>query len=151
MMGANDMLAVAVVADLSPRPAARVPVDAVMWQVVDEMTQRGRGAVVVEDEGALVGIFTERDLINRLDHTDPLWSHVVVSDVMTPYPMVIRLRDSLGEAVRRLTQGHRRHLPIVDDHGAVIGMLSIRDVLSYVARRFPEELMNLPPDPHHES
>ena len=122
-----------------------------MWKVVSEMKTKGRGAVLVEEDGALVGIFTERYLLNRVDYTDPLWSHVGVRDVMTPHPMVIRPDDSLSEALRRLTQGHRRHLPIVDARGHVLGLISIRDILTYVAERFPEEMMNLPPHPDHES
>ena len=146
-----SMLALTTVADVQMRPHARVEVDAPMWKVVDEMKTKGRGAVLVEEDGALVGIFTERDLLNRLDHRDVLWSHVLVRDVMTPHPMVVRREDSLAEAVRRLTQGRRRHLPVVDGKGAVLGLVSIRDILSYIAGRFPEELMNLPPDPRHES
>jgi len=144
-------LATATVGELSPRPHARVGVDDAMWKVVAEMTTKGRGAVLVEDDGALVGIFTERDLLNRIDYSDALWSHVVVRDVMTPHPMVIRPDDSLSEAVRRLTQGHRRHLPIVDDRGRVLGLISIRDILTHIAERFPEDMMNLPPHPDHES
>lgn len=150
--GGMSMLALATVGDLSPRAHACVPVGAPMWKVVDAMKTHGRGCVlVIEDTGALVGIFTERDLLSRVDHTDALWSHVVVSDIMTPHPMVIRPADSLAEAMRRLTQGRRRHLPIVDDHGTVIGLMSIRDILTYIASRFPEDMMNLPPDPNHES
>jgi len=144
-------LAVARVADLSPRPHARVAIDDAMWKVVAEMAAKGRGAVLVEEAGALVGIFTERDLLNRVDYGDALWSHLVVGDVMTPHPMVIRPDDSLSEALRRLTVGHRRHLPVVDDHGHVLGLISIRDILSYIAERFPEDMMNLPPHPDHES
>jgi CBS domain-containing protein len=144
-------LATARVSELSPRPHARVGVEDAMWKVVSEMTAKGRGAVLVEDDGALVGIFTERDLLNRVDYSDALWSHVVVRDVMTPHPMVIRPDDSLSEALRRLTQGHRRHLPIVDDRGRVVGLISIRDILSYIADRFPEDMVNLPPHPDHES
>jgi len=145
------MLANARVDALSPRPAARVAAGDAMWKVVEQMTALGRGAVLVEEDGALVGIFTERDLLNRVDYTDQLWSHLIVRDVMTPHPMVIRPQDSLSEALRRLTAGHRRHLPIVDERGRVLGMLSIRDILSFVAERFPEEMMNLPPHPDHES
>jgi len=46
-----------------------------MWKVVGEMKSKGRGAVLVEEDGALVGIFTERDLLNRVDYGDALWSH----------------------------------------------------------------------------
>jgi len=151
MNGGMEALAIARVADLSARPAARVTADDAMWKVVEQMTALGRGAVLVEEDGALVGIFTERDLLNRVDYTDQLWSHLIVRDVMTPHPMVIRPDDSLSEALRRLTAGHRRHLPIVDERGHVLGMVSIRDILTFVAERFPEEMMNLPPHPDHES
>ena len=148
--GGMRALAVTLVEQVQPRPHATVDVGDAMWKVVDEMKAKGRGAVLVEDNGALVGIFTERDLMSRVDHDDALWSHVVVRDVMTPHPTVIRRGDSLAEALRRLIQGRRRHLPIVDDHGAVLGLISIRDVLVYIAGRFPEELINLPPNPDHE-
>jgi CBS domain-containing protein len=144
-------LAAATVGELSPRPHARVDAGDAMWKVVGEMKTKGRGAVLIEEDGALVGIFTERDLLNRIDYGDALWSHVVVRDVMTPHPMVIRPDDSLSEALRRLTQGHRRHLPIIDNRGKVLGLISIRDILTHIAERFPEDMMNLPPHPDHES
>jgi CBS domain-containing protein len=149
--GGMQALASATVGELSPRPHAQVSVDDAMWKVVAEMSAKGRGAVLVEDGGALVGIFTERDLLNRVDYSDALWSHVVVRDVMTPHPMVIRPDDSLSEALRRLIQGHRRHLPIVDERGHVLGLISIRDILTHIAERFPEDMVNLPPHPDHES
>jgi signal-transduction protein with cAMP-binding, CBS, and nucleotidyltransferase domain len=149
--GGMRKLAITQVMDLPPRQWASVEVSDAMWKVVDAMKAKGRGAVLVEENGKLVGIFTERDLVSRLDHTDVLWSHVIVKDVMTPHPTVVRPYDSVAEAMRLLTQGHRRHLPIVDDKGVVQGLLSIRDILSYVASKFPEEMMNLPPTPDHES
>jgi CBS domain-containing protein len=146
-----EALANARIDDLALRPHASVAIDAAMWKVVEQMKAKDRGAVVVEDGGALVGIFTERDLLNRVDHSDPLWSHLLVRDVMTPHPMVIHADDSLSEALRKMIQGHRRHLPVVDERARVLGMLSIRDVLNFVAERFPEEMVNLPPHPDHES
>lgn len=151
MTGASQALAGAKVRDLSPRPHARASAGDAMWKVVAEMKATGRGAVLVEDDGKLVGIFTERDVLNRLDYGDPLWCHMVVRDVMTPHPTIIQPEDSLGEALRRLIQGHRRHLPVVDERGRVLGLVSIRDILSYIAERFPEDLVNLPPHPDHES
>lgn len=150
-MSGMAALAQTEVSQLPPRAHATVDVGDPMWKVVAEMKAKGRGAVLVEEAGALVGIFTERDLMSRVDTTDELWSHVVVRDVMTPHPMVVRPGDSLAEALRRLLQGHRRHLPVVDDRGKVLGLLSIRDILVHVAQRFPEEMVNLPPEPDHES
>lgn len=151
MSGGMRTLTITQVGDLPPRPHAVVDIDDAMWKVVDAMKSKGRGAVLVEEDGALVGIFTERDLVSRLDHDDALWSHVIVRDVMTPHPTVVRREDSVAEALRLLVQGRRRHLPIVDDKGKALGLLSIRDILTYVASKFPEEMMNLPPTPDHES
>jgi CBS domain-containing protein len=137
---------------LTPRPVVRVKATDEMFRVVAAMNDGSRGAVLVEDAaGKLVGIFTERDVMTRLDHKDLDWLHVVVGDVMTPDPMVITTGDSIAEAIQRLHEGRRRHLPVVDDGGAVVSLLSIRDLLAYVAERFPEDFVNLPPRPDAES
>ena len=146
----TSMLAVASVGDLGVRPCAKVTTDARLGSVVDEMKSHGRGCVLVVDGDTLVGIFTERDVLNRIDHSNAAWTKVAVGNIMTPGPIVIRPEDSLAEAIHRLTEGHRRHLPVVDDQG-IRGVISIRDILAYIAGRFPEEMMNLPPDPTHES
>jgi CBS domain-containing protein len=151
MSGGMRALTFTQVGDLPPRPHATVDVGDAMWKVVEAMKSKNRGAVLVTEAGALVGIFTERDLVSRLDHDDALWSHVIVKDVMTPHPTVVRPYQSLAEAMQLLLQGRRRHLPVVDDKGTVLGLLSIRDILTYVASKFPEEMMNLPPTPDHES
>jgi signal-transduction protein with cAMP-binding, CBS, and nucleotidyltransferase domain len=149
--GGMRLLNLATVGELNPRPHAHVDVAAPLAKVVDEMKAKGRGCVLVEENGALVGIFTERDLVARVDHGDRAWIDVAVKDVMTPMPMVARSGDSLAEAMRRMVEGKRRHLPIVDDHGKLKGLISVRDILAFVASRFPEEMMNLPPEPSHES
>ena len=151
LSGGMRALNFAQVGDLPPRPHASVDVSDPVWKVVEAMKTKGRGAVLVEESGALVGIFTERDLVSRVEHTDPLGSHVIVKDVMTPHPTVTRPLDSLAEALRLLVQSRHRHLPIVDERGKVRGLISIRDILQYVASKFPEDLINLPPNPDHES
>src|SRR5262245_41263364 len=123
--GGMHILAIATIGDLTQRPHARVPVGATISAVVDAMKALGRGCALVEEDGTLVGIFTERDLLSRVDHTDPKWGEHLVQDVMTPMPTVIRPADSLAEALRLLTQGRRRHLPVVDDRGHVLGLVSI--------------------------
>ena len=151
MSGGMRALSFAQVGDLPPRPHASVDVSDPVWKVVATMKAKGRGAVLVEENGKLVGIFTERDLVTRIDHFDPLGSHVIVKDVMTPHPTVAHAPDSLAEALRLLVQGKRRHLPIVDELGKTVGLLSVRDILTYVASKFPEDMVNLPPNPDHES
>lgn len=146
-----DLLARATLAELEPRPHAAVEVGVTLAAAVALMRERGRGCVLVEDERRLVGIFTERDLLSRVEHAHAGWGERPIEAVMTAAPMVAHPDDSLFEAVRRLTEGRRRHLPICDRDGHLLGLVSIRDILAFIAARFPEELMNLPPDPSHES
>jgi signal-transduction protein with cAMP-binding, CBS, and nucleotidyltransferase domain len=145
-----EILSIATISELTYRPHARATPETTLGDVVDEMKLRGRGCALIEEDGHLVGIFTERDLVNRVDHHDLTWRSLPVSSTMTPLPMVAHPDDSLAEAVRLLEAGRRRHLPIVDARGHLLGLISIRDIMTYIASRFPEELMNLPPDPTHE-
>lgn len=149
--GGMSALALTPVSQLQLRSHGRVDASDAMFKVVQEMKATRRGAVVVEEQGVLVGMFTERDLMSRLDHSDVLWQHTIVRDVMTPRPTVVYPDESVAEALGRLVAGKRRHMPIVDDKGKVLGLLSIRDILAFIAGKFPEEMINLPPDPTHES
>jgi CBS domain-containing protein len=50
-----------------------------------------------------------------------------------------------------MDQGSYRHLPLVDDSGRVEGIISIQDIIQYLAEGFPTEVLNLPPDPQAKS
>jgi CBS domain-containing protein len=146
-----EQLATTPVRAIARRTEVRVGPEDPMWKVVNAMRDGKRGAVLVEEDGVLVGIFTERDLMTRLDHTSLDWLHTQVRDVMTPRPMAINPDDTLAEALRRLNQGKRRHLPVVDGSGKILGIISIRDLLAHFAEHFPDDFVNLPPDPDHEA
>ena len=109
------------------------------------------GAVMVIEGTRLVGIFTERDVMTRLDHSDLGWLHVPVRDVMTARPTAVHPDSTFAEALRLLNGWRRRHLPVVDARGRVLGILSIRDLLAHMATSFPDDFVNLPPDPDHEA
>jgi len=112
-------------------------------------TMRGHGgdAVLVLDGKRLVGILTERDVLNRVlgkgvDEARP------VDEFMTAQPATLHADATLIEAMSAMEQGHFRNLPLVDDDGTVVGLLRQLDLLEYVAEAFPEEILNLPPRPH---
>jgi len=110
--------------------AASVPVEATAERAIKTMLDRHVGAVAVIDENRRVaGIFTERDVLRRfsLGERDP--RKVSISEVMTtPVEMATRA-TSAAEALATMVERHYRHLPIVDDDGRLLGMLSIRHVL----------------------
>ncbi|MCA9679114.1 MAG: CBS domain-containing protein [Kofleriaceae bacterium] len=139
------------ISELPLRDSVQVPSTATLGAVVDAMHAKRHGAAMVVERGELIGIFSERDLIHRVDHADPAWQDLPVAEVMTAMPMIIREDDTVAEALRRMNVGKRRHLPIIRDRSTAVGMISIRDILSYLASRFPAHFINLPPDPEHEA
>jgi CBS domain-containing protein len=86
------------------------------------------GAAAVMRDNVLLGIVTERDMINKvLDHgLDP--RDVPVERIMSRHLTVVSPEDSLKDCVRKLRLGHFRHLPVVEE-GEIIGMISVRDIL----------------------
>ena len=103
--------------------------DATALDAADYMAERNIGAVCVLDGGEkLCGIFSERDLLNRVvvKGLDP--AAVQIRDVMSEPRAVIECGDTPHEALERMEQVGSRHLPVVDG-GKFIGMLSMRDIM----------------------
>ncbi len=119
-----------------------------LLEVVDLMHDKKRGAIaVVDSEGVMVGIFSIRDLMRRVDHTNTRWHSLPVSEVMTPRPVCVAEDESLSVALELMEEGGFRHLPRVDERGRPTAILSVRDVLVYISECFPKEFLNLPVDP----
>jgi CBS domain-containing protein len=132
------------------RPPVKVGPDARLGDVVAQMHTSKTGAALVVDGDALIGIFTEHDLLRRIDLRDHSWRDQPVESAMTRRPRIIREDDSIAEALRRMEVGKHRHLPVVRGREP-IGVVSIRDLLAYVASKFPADFINLPPDPDKEA
>ena len=109
---------------------ASVPVEATAEQAIRAMLDRHVGAVAVLDENTRVaGIFTERDVLRRLSLSGREPAQTPVREVMTTPVEMATLDTTPGQALATMVERHYRHLPIVDDDGRLLGMLSIRNVL----------------------
>ena len=106
------------------------PADSVL-RAIELMATRHVGALLVLNQDALLGIISERDyarkviLKNRSSHDTP------VGDIMTAEPVTVGPNDSVRHCMEVMTEGHFRHLPVMDS-GRVIGMLSIGDLVKAV-------------------
>lgn len=110
--------------------AASVAVDATAEQAIRTMLDRRVGAVaVVDDDKKVAGIFTERDVLRRVALSGRAPAEIAVREVMTTPVEMATLDTTPGQALATMIEYHYRHLPIVDDDGRLLGMLSIRDVL----------------------
>jgi len=93
------------------------------------MTFHEVGALPVFDDGTIVGIITERDIVRAIAEEADVRT-VTVGEYMTPGPIAVSPDTELDEARRLMSRHGARHLPVIDDHGRIVGMLSARDLLS---------------------
>lgn len=98
---------------------------------VEIMAQKNYGAVLATKNGKLSGVFTERDLLRRIAACELDLKGLKLKDVMTKNVKTASVNDSVTDCMRRMSQGRFRHLPIVNDKGKVIGMLSQGDFVAF--------------------
>lgn len=113
---------------------------------IDKMRAESHNCAFVTEDGQLVGIFTDRDILRRVVDAPESW-HRPIEDVMTPSPLSVKLTDPADAALNLMNQNHFRNVPVLDENGTVIGNLTHYAVIKYLADHFPESVYNLPPDP----
>jgi CBS domain-containing protein len=131
---------------LAPAEPLRMTADETVAGAVARMVSGHRASVVVVDaEGRLEGIFTERDVLIRVlgQGRDP--ERTRLGDVMTRDPESLAMSDRIGYALNRMSLAGYRTIPIVDDAGRPIGITTVGDVVKWLAEIFPEAVLNLRP------
>jgi len=114
-------------------------------QVLQLLRAQRTGAALICEGAKLVGILTERDALKLMasgaDFSQP------VRNVMSSPPTTIPSTATVGDAIRVMSEGGYRHLPIVDPEGKPTGVIAVRGIVHYLVDHFPETVYNLPPDP----
>lgn len=107
--------------------------NATVLQAATLMNEHKIGSLVVSDDGRLVGIFTERDVLRRVvgECRDP--ANTRVADVMSTEVACCTTSTSIDEARSAMKNRRIRHLPVVDDAGRLLGMISIGDLNAYLS------------------
>ncbi|KAG5180370.1 myosin 29 [Tribonema minus] len=90
----------------------------------------GRKAVVVVERGKLVGIFTPKDLLNRVLAKDRLPDDTLVSEVMTPNPDSVPADMPVLDALHQMHEQRYLHLPVVDANGRVMGLVDVMEIIN---------------------
>ena len=117
--------------DLLPRERriVSVPPTATVLDAAKAMGEANCGSTIVMDGKRTAGIFTERDLMTRVLLQGLNVEQVQVADVMTTDLVVAKPGDSIGAAILLMHKHHIRHLPIMGRRGALLGVLSFRDLI----------------------
>ncbi|HEY8028298.1 MAG TPA: CBS domain-containing protein [Gaiellaceae bacterium] len=106
-------------------------------EAIRTMLDAGVGSVLLLDGPELVGIFTERDVL-RLAGAGASFGTVLLRDVMTPSPLTVSPDVSILDAAQMMGERNLRHLPVVEG-GNLVGVVSIKDVLGFLAERLWSE------------
>jgi CBS domain-containing protein len=105
------------------------------------MKQKRRSAAVVVAEGqGIVGICTERDIVQKLVAAGLDSTATTVGSIMSANPQVIYEGKPFGHALHLMFEGGFRHLPVVDESKNPVGIVSVRDSLGLEVIRFSEEV-----------
>ncbi len=116
---------------------------ATVFEAAYMMTRARIGAIVVLDDGRLIGIFTERDLLNRVVVGDLDPRKTPISEVMTRNVVVAKADETCQKCIEKMQAVGCRHLPIVEGD-RLIGLISMRDLLLHdnIAKDTEIKMMN---------
>src|ERR1035438_9024511 len=109
---------------------ATVSLEATVEDAIRTMLEKQVGAVaVIDEQGIVAGMFTERDVLAKFALSGRNAKTTPVRDLMSPMVEMATDETSAAEAFKVMLERHYRHLPVVDDRGRVLGILSIRNIL----------------------
>ena len=137
----NDTIAV-----LSPAEPICLSETSTVHDAVQTMLARRQAGVLVTDpQGHLAGIFTERDVLTRVVGRDLDARRTLLGEVMTRNPEALNASDRVAYAIHCMSVAGYRTIPLVDGEGRPLGVVTVSDVVRWLAGLFPEAVLNLRP------
>lgn len=112
------------------RTLVSIGAESTVTQAAKLMADKRIGALLVLENGAVKGIFTERDILSKIVSRGVNPDETKVQDVMTANVVTARLDEPLSDCLDKMSSGKFRHLPIVDEDGTAMAMLSQRDFIA---------------------
>ena len=103
--------------------------DARVFDALRLMAEKDVGALVVLDNGRLAGILSERDYARKVILLGKSSHDIPVREIMTGKVITVHPRQTVEECMALMTEKHFRHLPVLEEDGAVAGMISIGDLV----------------------
>ncbi len=110
---------------------------------VAELSTKGIGILpVIDNQGGLVGVFSERDVVRAMAQPEETSMAASVGDFMTPDPKTCTADDKLSDVMQRMTEGRFRHMPVMQG-GMLAGMISIRDIVNNRVKELELEALKI--------
>jgi len=104
---------------------------ATAYEALEIMADKGVGALLVVDEGRLVGVFSERDYARKVILKGKSSKTTLVAELMSSPPIVVAPNISIHDCMVQMANNHVRHLPVLDNN-VLMGVVSIGDVVNAI-------------------
>ncbi len=127
------------------KPVTMAPSNTVA-EAVELMRKKNIGCVLVAERGRVAGIFTERDVLMKATGAKD-YDRLTLADVMTSRVESFQPDDSIAFVLNAMHVGGYRHVPVVDEEGKPVAVISVKDIIAFILEHFAEDVLNLPPSP----
>ena len=124
----------------------QIPSGTAIRAALSEMRQNKTNVCLVTEGSSLTGILTERDVLTKVA-TKPENLDTAVDAIMTANPITVTPDISAADALWLMVDKQFRNLPVVNAGGKIIGNMTHQAVISFLAARYPVEVLNRPPRP----
>jgi CBS domain-containing protein len=131
-------LAEETVAAIRSKPYAEILPSQSVYSALQVLAGLKVASLLVVENGRLVGVFTERDVLERVAWRYPETKHLAVREVMTTNPVVVYETDPAGAALSAIAVAGYRHVPVLDISDQVVGVISPRRVFEFLQKRLSQ-------------
>jgi len=129
---------------LNPSPPIIATHETTLYDALSLLQQHKIGSIaVIDSEKKLSGIFTDRDAVLKVALKGFDLKKVTLDTVMTPNPKTASMTTTIAFALHMMSEGGYRHVPIVDEENFVLAMISVKDILDYLASTVLQDLREL--------
>lgn len=115
-----------------------LPPKATIFEASQKMAEHVIGSIIVMEGDEVVGIFTERDLLNRVVSKDLDPKKTLLSDVMSKHVKSISVQETVENCYLKMQESKSRHIPVVDE-GRLIGVVTMRNILEWLTDEIKQE------------
>jgi len=128
-------------------PPVSIGRNASVREALEAVQQQRSGYVLILDGARPVGIVSERDVLMKIVARNIRYDSNV-AEFISPIPATLTNTEPIAKAVNIMIEKGVDAIPIVDASGKATAVLRPLDVIHFLAEAFPQELLNLPPEPH---